>query len=945
MYAIRISISRVLSCVGLITVACVAFLFFDVSFSFAAVPAAPVIGPAWYGKNGATVNFSAPVSDGGKTITGYTVTSSPEGKVGTGSCSPIIVSGLTYGVPNTFTVTATNGDGTSAPSVPSGNVAARPFAPATGTINNLVVFIRFSDQPAFTQLFSYYDGLFNSDTKSLKNFYIESSYSTLTVTSFFPLPALSSRSTDGFSYKDLHPTSYYAPYNVSTNPTGYQTALEGTQREIELVTNALAAIKDQIPGGLDLDGDNDGFIDHITFEVYSSQLYPQPVKFYSRAAFDSSGSIVINGKQVGSYTWVAASQDSPEFYLASVEIHEMGHSFGYPDLRGNAGRTPVGDWDVMSMSKPVHSGAYMKNKFTGWVASIPEITSYGTYSINDLTQSTNNSYKISIPGRNEFLVLEYRKAAGAFESNLPGSGLCITRVNEAAGISGNLGGPPFFLYYFRPGGTLVSEASNTNAFTCLSAETGQTQFNDYSNPACFLSDGSPCGISIYNIGSASGSSVTFSVGNPATTTVTHVIRGNVTYGSTTNRVIGATVTLSGDALGEATTALGGGTTAYLFTVNAGGSYTVTPTMANVIFNPVSATVSPITLDQVLNFSATKITKTISGTITSAGLPMGGVPVIFNCPAGGNYVGQMTTDVTGAYSFVVDAGSTCSVWPSKLNYNFSPNSKSFSNITSNQSQDFATISSSVTLTGTIKNNGNPVSGITVSCPGASSSTPVITDNSGSYSFTVMIGNGSGYTVTPSSPMYAFSPIQKTYSALVGGQVQNFTVINNPALTIDFIGTGGGVVTDGGGYSCNGNPCPLTYYLTGTPVALFAFADTNSQFTGWSVNCGTGEDCGLVMDAAKTVSAAFDRLKRVALPGAPPTFFGLLMNAYKAAAGGDHIQSQAQVFNENLLFDAPINITIDGGYDDSTFVSNTGFTFVQGSMKISKGKVMVRNVILK
>ena len=34
-----------------------------------------------------------------------------------------------------------------------------------------------------------------------------------------------------------------------------------------LVSNALAAISAQIPGGLNLDGDGDGFVDHITFDV------------------------------------------------------------------------------------------------------------------------------------------------------------------------------------------------------------------------------------------------------------------------------------------------------------------------------------------------------------------------------------------------------------------------------------------------------------------------------------------------------------------------------------------------------------------------------------------------------------------------------------------------------------------------------------------------------
>ena len=111
--------------------------------SVATYPDAPTIGTATAGNAQASVTFSAPAIDGGATITGYTVTSSPGGLTGTGSSSPITVTGLTNGTAYTFTVTATNSVGTSSSSSASNSVtpATVPGAPTglTATAGNAQV--------------------------------------------------------------------------------------------------------------------------------------------------------------------------------------------------------------------------------------------------------------------------------------------------------------------------------------------------------------------------------------------------------------------------------------------------------------------------------------------------------------------------------------------------------------------------------------------------------------------------------------------------------------------------------------------------------------------------------------------------------------------------------------------------------------------------------------
>lgn len=93
-------------------------------------PSAPVSVTAAAGAGSATVSFTAPASNGGSPITGYTVTSSPGGITASGSASPITVSGLANGTAYTFTVTAAN--------------AAYPAGTASTPSNSVTLGLSFS---------------------------------------------------------------------------------------------------------------------------------------------------------------------------------------------------------------------------------------------------------------------------------------------------------------------------------------------------------------------------------------------------------------------------------------------------------------------------------------------------------------------------------------------------------------------------------------------------------------------------------------------------------------------------------------------------------------------------------------------------------------------------------------------------------------------------------
>ncbi len=105
------------------------------SITATTVPQAPTIGTATASVGAASVTFTAGAT-GGAAVSTYTVTSSPGSLTGTGASSPITVSGLTGGTAYTFTVTATNANGTSAASSASNSV--------TPPIPNAVVIADYS---------------------------------------------------------------------------------------------------------------------------------------------------------------------------------------------------------------------------------------------------------------------------------------------------------------------------------------------------------------------------------------------------------------------------------------------------------------------------------------------------------------------------------------------------------------------------------------------------------------------------------------------------------------------------------------------------------------------------------------------------------------------------------------------------------------------------------
>ena len=385
-----------------------------------------------------------------------------------------------------------------------------------GHINNLVVFIRFSNDQPFTNQFNSVNRMFNDSTagyNSMYNYFKAASYNQLAITSTFYPPQSGSTI---LSYQDSYPRGYFEPYSVS-NPNGYDPDDDNdrTTREHQLLARAVNYIADMVPADLDIDYDNDNRVDNVVFVVrgdvgdWNDLLWPHRWSLYSEAAY-------IHGLRVWDFNLQLA--DATYYFSPAVLCHEMNHSLGAPDLYHyyeGTDMTSVYTWDLMHMNTnpPQHMGAYMKYKYGHWIDDIPEITECGTYTLHSLGSSaTNNCYKIASPNPDEFFVLEYRNTSDYFEGTLPGSGLLVYRINSNFNGNAMWDGVNVFdeVYIYRPFGTPTNDGDVFSA--AFSENSGRTEMNANTNPQPFLTDGTVVEVgdfTLRNISAAGGDSMTF----------------------------------------------------------------------------------------------------------------------------------------------------------------------------------------------------------------------------------------------------------------------------------------------------------------------------------------------------------------------------------------------------------------------------------------------------
>jgi M6 family metalloprotease-like protein len=375
----------------------------------------------------------------------------------------------------------------------------------TGRMNSIVVFVRFSDETEFDFTTAQMDAMFNNtggSDNTLKRYFEEASYGLFSISStYYPPP----QSGAVVSYKDSQPRSYYREYSVS-NPDGYADMGARLSREMNLLSDAVDAIKAQVPPDLDVDMNNDGYVDSVVFIVrgdadgWSDLLWPHMSTLMLMSK-------EINGKIVAAYSFQLEKRLD-----TGVLAHEGYHAIGAPDLYHYSydGIAPAGPWDVMEYdaNPPQHMSSYMKFRYGNWIPSLPLIEAGGTYTLQP-HHTSKEAYKIKSPhASREYFVAEYRKKSGTFEGSIPGSGLLVWRVNMHKDGTGNSNGPPDELYVFRKGG--APSKNGTPSSAALGSDVGRPAISDDTDPYAFLQDGRKGGLYISGIGSA-GASIQFTI--------------------------------------------------------------------------------------------------------------------------------------------------------------------------------------------------------------------------------------------------------------------------------------------------------------------------------------------------------------------------------------------------------------------------------------------------
>jgi hypothetical protein len=243
---------------------------------------------------------------------------------------------------------------------------------------------------------------------------------------------------------------------------------------------------------------------------------------------------------------------------------------------------------------------------------------------------------------------------------------------------------------------------------------------------------------------------------------------------------GATVTLSGTANDSNSTDDEGN---YVFAeLPAGGNYVVTVDRNNYVFAVPSRSFADLISDQYVAFEGVVQNYTITGKlIKDDGTVLAGTQVKLSGGAGLNTV----TDAGGNYSFTVHGDDNYTVSPARLNYSFSPATRSFANLSGNGTADFSGALVDFVVSGqVVTSEGIDLDGVTISVTGSTSRIVMTNDEAG---YLLNLEAEGDYTITAEKTNYSFTPQSITLNDLAANQQRTFVATLNPGVPILMAGS--------------------------------------------------------------------------------------------------------------------------------------------------------------
>jgi M6 family metalloprotease-like protein len=233
------------------------------------------------------------------------------------------------------------------------------------------------------------------------------------------------------------------------------------------------------PDGVADSGDDDGFVDVITFEYLEVAascggpgIWPHRWRMSAwNGAPYTTEDLGANGQPIRIQDYITQGVTDCEgvgVQNAATIAHELGHAFGLPDYyqwvdraAGARGRRWVlGCWSLMAAGSwgcgpvqdrpplfgPTHLTAHSK-EVLGWVEYVePPGEVWNQEIVLDPVETSGVALRVPLsPERDEFLIAEYRQRIG-FDASLPVEGVLFYRqVDEGTRIADPASGVPYYL--------------------------------------------------------------------------------------------------------------------------------------------------------------------------------------------------------------------------------------------------------------------------------------------------------------------------------------------------------------------------------------------------------------------------------------------------------------------------------------------------------------------